>query len=145
GKEISQNDVLEARYVGGKATHLDTSILNFNSPDPDPAAITLQARRPYPQFGRIRMWDSDGNSNYQSLQARFEHRFNRGLSLTAAYSLSHLIDDQGGAVNANRALSQNPRCLRCNMRADSADDQRQSLVVGYVWMIPFGSSLKGVP
>jgi len=30
------------------------------------------------------------------------------------------------------------------MRADSADDQRQSLVTGYLWTIPFGSSLKGL-
>ena len=69
GKEISQNDVLEARYVGGKGTHLDTSILNFNSPPPDPKATTIQSRRPDPQFGRIRMWDDSGNSNYHSLQA----------------------------------------------------------------------------
>jgi hypothetical protein len=144
-KELSSNDVLEFRYIGGKATHLDTSILNFNSPDPDPNATTIQSRRPYPQFGRIRMWDASGNSNYNSLQARFEHRFNRGLSLTTAYTWSHLIDDQGGALNANRALSQNPRCLRCNMRADSADDQRQSLVTGYAWTTPFGSSLKALP
>ena len=31
------------------------------------------------------------------------------------------------------------------MRSDSADDVRQNLVVGYVWEIPFGSRLKGVP
>src|ERR1700738_4541494 len=60
GKEISQNEVLGVRYVGGKGTHLDTSILNFNSPSPDPKATTIQSRRPYPQFGRIRMWNSDG-------------------------------------------------------------------------------------
>jgi hypothetical protein len=145
GKEISHSDMLEVRYLGAKGTHLDTAIENFNSPDPDPNATTIQSRRPYPQFGRIRLWDSDGNSNYNSLQAHFEHRLNRGLSMTIAYTLSHLIDDQGGALNGTRAVSQNPRCVRCNMRADSLDDQRHSLVTGYVWEIPFGSSLKGLP
>jgi hypothetical protein len=149
GHQLSKNDSLEVRYAGAKATHLDTSILNWNSPQPDPKAatdlLTLQSRRPYPAFGRIRMWDSDGNSNYHSMQTRFEHRLAQGLSLTVAHTWSHLIDDEGAGTNANRAKSQNPQCLRCNMRADSTDDQRHALVIGYVWQVPFGSSLKALP
>ena len=149
GHQFSQSDSLEVRYAGSKATHLDSSILNWNSPQPDPTAatdqLTLQSRRPYPQFGRIRMWDSDGNSNYNSMQTRFEHRFAKGLSLTVAHTWSHLIDDEGAGTNANRAKSQNPRCLRCNMRADSSDDQRHALVIGYVWQIPLGAHFKGIP
>jgi hypothetical protein len=149
GHQLSRNDSLEVRYAGSKATHLDTSILNWNSPQPDPKAatdlLTLQSRRPYPQFGRIRMWDSDGNSNYNSMQTHFEHRFAQGLSLTVAHTWSHLIDDEGAGTNANRAKSQNPQCLRCNMRADSSDDQRHALVIGYVWQVPFGSHLTGIP
>jgi hypothetical protein len=60
-----------AEYGGhaGVNVQLQLSILNFNSPPPDPKATTIQSRRPYPQFGRIRMWDDSGNSNYHSLQA----------------------------------------------------------------------------
>jgi hypothetical protein len=148
GHQFSQNDTLEVRYAGSKATHLDSSVLNWNSPQPDPKAATdpatLQSRRPYPAYGRIRMWDTGGNSNYHSMQTRFEHRVGYGLSLTVAHTWSHLIDDQGGGTNANRAKSQNPRCLRCNMRADSADDQRHAIVIGYVWQIPYGANLKSI-
>jgi len=135
-----------AEYGGpaGVNVQLQLSILNFNSPPPDPKATTIQSRRPYPQFGRIRMWDDSGNSNYHSLQARFEHRLSHGLSLTSAYTWSHLIDDEGAGLNANRALSQNPNCLRCNMRGNSQDDQRHSFVAAYVWHIHFASGLKGV-
>jgi hypothetical protein len=145
GYEITRNDILEIGYAGSKGTHLDTSHLNLNSPLPDPAARDIQSRRPYPQIGRIRMWGVDGNSNYHSLQARFEHRFSHGLSLTMAHTWSHLIDDQQGGLNGSRALAQDPRNLRGNMRADSADDVRHSFVAGYVWDIPYGSQLKGIP
>jgi hypothetical protein len=142
GHEFTKNDVLEVRYVGGKGTFLDTSLLNYNSPPPGPGAI--QPRRPFPTLGEIRMWASDGNSNYNAMQVQYEHRFGRGLSATVAYAWSHLIDDQGSNLNGQRAQTQDPRCSRCNMRADSANDIRNRLVAGWTWHIPFGSQLKGI-
>jgi hypothetical protein len=142
GHEFGKSDVLEVRYVGGKGTFLDTSMLNWNSPPPGPGAI--QPRRPFPTLGEIRMWASDGNSNYAALQTQYEHRFGQGLSATVAYAWSHLIDDQGSNLNGQRAQSQDPRCSRCNMRADSANDVRHRLVAGWTWHIPFGSRFKGV-
>jgi len=145
GYELSRAAVFEVRYVGAKGTNLDTSLTNFNSPDPDPTAgaVSLQSRRPYPAFGRIRMWMTDGESDYQSLQSEFKHRGPWGLNLTVAYTLSELNDNQQGGLNASRGRRQNPRSLEGEY-AQSADDQRHRLVVGYVWDIPFGSGLTGV-
>ena len=142
GREFGNNDVLEVRYVGGKGTFLDTSLLDWNSPPPGPGAI--QPRRPFPTLGEIRMWASDGNSTYAAMQVQYEHRFGHGLSATASYAWSHLIDDQGSNLNGSRAQSQDPRCSRCNMRADSANDIRNRIVAGWTWRIPFGAQLKGV-
>lgn len=144
GYELSRAAVLEVRYVGAKGSNLDTSLTNFNSPDPDPNAGGVPpSRRPYPAFGRIRMWITDGESDYQSLQSEFKHRGPWGLNLTVAYTLSELNDNQQGGLNASRGRRQNPRSLEGEY-APSADDQRHRLVVGYVWDIPFGSSLTGV-
>ena len=145
GYEFSQAAVVEVRYVGAKGSNLDTSLTNFNSPDPDPNAgsIPLQSRRPYPAFGRIRMWATDGESDYKSLQSEFKHRGPWGLNLTVAYTLSELNDNQQGGLNASRARRQNPRSLEGEY-APSADDQRHRLVIGYVWDIPFGSNMTGV-
>ncbi len=142
GHEFSKSDVLEVRYVGGKGTFLDTSLLDYNNPPPGPG--TIQPRRPFPTLGEIRMWASDGNSNYNALQVQYEHRFSQGLSATGSYAWSHLIDDQGSNLNGSRAQSQDPRCLRCNMRADSATDIRNRLVMGWTWRIPYGSQLHGI-
>jgi outer membrane receptor protein involved in Fe transport len=145
GYELSRAAVFEVRYVGAKGSNLDTSLTNFNSPDPDPnaGAVPLQSRRPYPDFGRIRMWITDGESDYKSLQAEFKHNGPWGLYLTAAYTLSELNDNQQGGLNASRGRRQNPRSLEGEYAA-SADDQRHRLVLGYVWDIPFGSGLTGV-
>ncbi len=144
GYEFSRAAVVEVRYVGAKGSTLDTSLTNFNSPDPDPNAgsIPLQSRRPYPAYGRIRMWVTDGESDYHSLQSEFKHRGPWGLNMTAAYTLSKLNDNQQGGLNASRGRRQNPRSLEGEY-APSADDQRHRLVLGYVWDIPFGSSLTG--
>lgn len=144
GYELSRSAVAEVRYVGSKGTNLDTSLTNFNSPDPDPnaSALDIQQRRPYPAFGRIRMWMTDGESDYHSLQSEFKHRGPWGLNLSLAYTLSQLKDNQQGGLNASRGRRQNPRSLEGEYAA-SADDQRHRLVAGYVWDIPFGSSLTG--
>ena len=83
GYELSRAAVVEVRYVGSNGSDLDTSLTNFNSPDPDPNAggIPLQSRRPYPAYGRIRMWATDGESDYHSLQTEYKHRGPWGLNL----------------------------------------------------------------
>jgi outer membrane receptor protein involved in Fe transport len=141
GHEFTKSDVLEVRYVGGNAHFLDSSMLNFNSPPPGPGAI--QPRRPYQGYGEVRMWTSDGSSNYNSLQSQYQHRLSHGLNATVSFSWAHEIDNQGGALNASRALAQNPRCPLCNMRASSTDEIPLVLTGGWVWQIPYGSNFKG--
>src|SRR5262249_3688346 len=138
---LSGNDALEVGYMANKGTFLDTSQLNFNSPDPGPGDI--QPRRPYPAFGRIRLLTTDGNSIYHSLQSRFEHRFSKGLSLTAAYNWAHMIDDQEDETNGSRCQCQDPRHRGKNDRGSSIQDIRHRLVIGYVWELPFTSHLTG--
>ncbi len=140
-RQFGGTDVLEIGYVGTKGTFLDTSVSNFNSTDPGPGDI--QPRRPYPAFGRIRMMVADGNSIYHALQGRYERRLSKSLSLTGAYNWSHMIDDQGGSVNSGGCHCQNPRQRGKAERAPSLNDIRHRLVLGYVWDLPFASSLKG--
>ena len=139
--EFTRNDVLEVGWAGTKGTFLDTSLNNFNSPDPGPGVI--QDRRPYPDYARIRLLATDGNSIYHSMQTRYEHRFSHGLSLTAAYTWSHMIDDAGQSTNRGACQCQNPRVRGAAERASSIFDNRHRLVVGYLWEIPFARSLHG--
>jgi hypothetical protein len=87
GHEFTKSDVLELRFVGGNAHFLDSSRLNFNSPPPGPGPI--QPRRPYQGYVEIRMWTSDGNSNYNSLQSQYQRRLGHKFTATAPFSWTH--------------------------------------------------------
>ena len=142
-RQLSGNDVIEVGWVGSKGTFMDTSLNNFNNPAPSNIPFS-QARRPYPQFNRIRMMVADGNSIFHSLQARFERRFSGGLSLSSAYTWGHFIDDTAQTINRGACNCQNALNRGRAERADSINDIRHRLVVGYVWDLPFGKSLGGV-
>ncbi|HMF54099.1 MAG TPA: hypothetical protein VK593_07100, partial [Edaphobacter sp.] len=126
------SNVIDVTYVGVKGTHLDSSLTYSNSPQP--GAGPIQQRRPYPNFARIRMLDFSGASNYNALQVHFEHRMSHGLSFTAAYSFSHTLDNQGADTNNGGCECQNP--LVIHEWANSLNDQRHNLTVGYVWNLP---------
>ena len=143
-REITPNDALEVGWVGSKGTFVDTSLNDYNNPEPSLIPFS-QARRPYPQFARIRMVVADGNTIYHSLQARYEHRFSRGLSLTASYAWGHLIDDTAQTINRGACGCQDPRNRGRAERADSIDDIRHRLVAGYFWEVPWGKAWSAVP
>ena len=142
-KQFGAN-VLDVSYVGVKGTNLDSSIKNFNSPTPGVAVTvngvttppdgSVQARRPYPTFARIRYQDFSGQSNYNALQTHFEHRLTHGLSLTAAYTYSHELDNQAYDTNGGGCGCQNPRDPY--EYASGVTDQRHNLAIGYVWALP---------
>jgi hypothetical protein len=124
------NNVLDVSYVGVKGTHQDTSIPYFNSGPPTNGSISAQANRPYPTFGRIRYVDFHGASQYNALQAKFQHKYSRGLTFTTAYTYSHLLDNQGGDTNGSRSETQIPTSKEW---ASGLTDQRHYLSIGLVY------------
>ncbi|MCB1019786.1 MAG: TonB-dependent receptor, partial [Acidobacteria bacterium] len=140
-RQLTRNDVLEVGWVANKGTNIDTSLRNFNQPEPGPGVV--QDRRPYPEFATIRMMISDGNSIYHSLQSRYERRLTNGLSLTAAYTYGHMIDDIYETINRGGCGCQSARNRGAAERASSVEDIRHRAVVGYVWEIPTPSGWKG--
>lgn len=59
------------------------------------ATITSQQLlRAFPRFTTVALFrDNVGNSSYEAVAARIEKRFSRGLTFTASYTFSKLIDD----------------------------------------------------
>lgn len=132
-KQFGSNNLLEIGYVGDKGTHADTSMNNWNVPSPGPGVI--QSRRPWPQYANIRMEAFGVDTIYHSLQARYEHRLSRGLSLTASYTWEHEIDDYNHSMNSGGCGCPNPRDLQAN-RGNGVVDQPQNLTFGYVYQLP---------
>jgi hypothetical protein len=128
-KTFSERWNVEAGYLGSKLTNLGVPDVNLNQltvgqlamgpslaqqvPNPffgqipessslgGPTIARQQLLRPYPRFTSVAFYRNNvGHSTYHSLQTRVERRFSRGLTFTAAYTFSKLIDDAGAVFDA---------------------------------------------
>ena len=96
-------------YVGLHTTHL---VWQPNLNDLPLSSTTMAANQPrsafpFPNFQSIADRSTTANANYNSLEAELTRRYQRGLSLTAAYTLAkNLSDDQGSLTNSSFADEQ---------------------------------------
>ena len=121
-KTIGKNWNVELAYLGSKNTRLGIPDANINQLPSQylsmgaalltrvanpyagqiPASSSLssatiahqQLLRPYPRFTNVALFRNNvGNSKYNAAAVKLEKRFSQGLTLTAAYTFSKLLDD----------------------------------------------------
>lgn len=136
-KSLWTNMVLEVGYLGSKGTHL------YDNLDLNQAILgtaPLQSRRPYPTIGTDVTLESNANSEYDALIARFERRFSSGMTFLASYTWSHSLDDFSNS-NPNGQSAQASYDLAAE-HASSDFDARQRLAVTFVYELPVGRGRK---
>ncbi|MGB9067452.1 MAG: carboxypeptidase-like regulatory domain-containing protein [Candidatus Acidiferrales bacterium] len=84
--------------------------------------------------------DSNGYSNYNSLQVTVRHQFSHGLSMQAAYTWDKDLSD---IFYSNSANINNSLCLKCQYGRVSFD-RPQRLSVNYSYDLPFGKGTEGI-
>jgi outer membrane receptor protein involved in Fe transport len=103
-----------------------------------------------PNYLKLRVWENQVNSNYNSLQASVKRQMSRGLLFNVDYTYSHSIDNgstwHSGATTAN-GVGAGEGYTTSNTspgldRGDSIYDIRHRLVINYVYQLP-GQNLKG--
>jgi len=121
-KTLGKNWNMEVMYLGSKNTRLGIPDANINQLPAQylsmgsgllkkvsnpyfgqiPSSSSLgkatvaqqQLLRPFPRFTTVALFrDNAGNSKYNAVAAKLEKRFSHGLTLTAAYTFSKLLDD----------------------------------------------------
>jgi outer membrane receptor protein involved in Fe transport len=134
--------VAEAGYVGSKTTGLDNA-WTLNTPLPGPGAV--QARRPNPNFGDIRVFGTDGESEYNGVQLRAQNLDFYGMNILSTYSYSRCYDTRSSpATSSVGTEDQEPQ--NQNDRFDGewgrcAIDFRSVFKVNVVYQLPVGESL----
>ncbi len=170
---------LEAGYLGSKLTRLGVPDINLNQltteqlklgsqltqqvPNPfygqipagtslaTPTIARAQLLRAYPRFTAVTLYrNNTGHSTYHSFQSRVEKRFSRGLTFTAAFTFSRLIDDAGAVFDS--AVLTGP--VANFQVADSYNKRLEKDVstgnvpnifsAGIVYELPFGWQLGGL-
>ncbi len=129
--------MFEIGYVGSKGTDL-IGARDINQPPP---STNPNFERPLPQFADIDLLESNRNSSYNSLQARFEQRLAFGLSLLASYTFAKSIDNDSSFFSStgDSNFPQDSYDLRAE-RGLSNFDVRQRFVASYAYDLPFHSA-----
>jgi hypothetical protein len=131
-QEIAPNTVLEVKYVGNRAQHMQAGV-DFSAVNLNPANTVTQAR-PLGGFANENYNCDCLYSSYNSLQVQVRHNVGR-LNFETNYTWSHEIDDM---VNVFGGFS-DP--LNPNVDRGSGDwDVRQNLTGSVVYALP---DLKG--
>ncbi len=134
----------DVNYVGTKSTHLDL-IRDYNQPLIAGNAVQTTTNSagqiipviPYSNFGQIEYTDPIGFGNYNGLQAGLNGRFRNGLSLRAAYTYSHSLDNAPEELESNSGDAPNGRNASA-WYGNSDFDIRHRVAVSYVYELPFG-------
>jgi Carboxypeptidase regulatory-like domain len=132
-RRLGQSRMAEIDYVGSKGTRLiDSRNINQAAPSTNPEALP-----PNPYFADVDIIESNANSIYHSLQAKFEQRVSKGLSALASYTYSKSIDDASGffTTTGDPNFPQNSYDLSAE-RGRSDFDIRQRLTLSYAYDLP---------
>jgi outer membrane receptor protein involved in Fe transport len=139
---LTQNTLLEVAYRGSKSTHLSNE-MNFNQTNPFPAQPPNFALiYPYPAFGVVNYFVSDGDATFNALQVRLEKRFSKGFTLLGSYMwLKDLTNVDGTSVGVSNApgnafAPQTITDLALN-KGNAVADRPQQIIVSGIWELPF--------
>ncbi|QNI30979.1 carboxypeptidase regulatory-like domain-containing protein [Alloacidobacterium dinghuense] len=143
-RAIANTWTAEVDYVGTKSTHLDI-IRDYNQPIISGNTVQTTTNSsgktvpviPYSNFGQIEYTDPIGFGNYNGLQASLKRRFQAGLSLQAAYTYSHSLDNAPEELESNSGDAPNGRNAAA-WYGNSDFDIRNRVSVSYVYELPFG-------
>jgi hypothetical protein len=135
--QFAQNWSIDVSYVGMKANHLDNFFIN----QPRPGVGDLQPRRPYPDFSTMAFFTSDGNSNYNALQAKLTKRYSGGLLFLTSYTWAKAMSDSEGnegSFGPSGQWSQDNNNRRANY-GRAVSDARHRFVFSPIWEVPLGN------
>ncbi|MBI1894973.1 MAG: TonB-dependent receptor [Acidobacteria bacterium] len=129
-------------YVGSRGRDLITR-QDYNEV-PAGRYTNLQAAKPFPRLGTVRLYENIGRSWYNALHVKMERRFIKGFQYTFAYAFARNIDEFGASV----ADSPVPFAPEGYNRGRSELENRHVLTASAIWEMPFGRGrafLSGAP
>lgn len=131
----------DIEYVGTHSVNLDV-LRNYNQVEISGNEVVTTPSVPsgvipYPDFGQVEYLDPVGYGNYDGLQASLNRAMHNGLSLHAAYTWSHSLDNSPEELETNSGDSPNGR--NYSMWYGSSDfDVRNRISANYTYELPFG-------
>ena len=131
---ITGDNLVELAYLGS-SNHALQNRYDYNQCRVGPDLRCDQATRPWPRYTSLLRADFNGNSSYNALLAKFQHRSSRGLNLNFEYTWAKALNDSWeGAASTNAQITD---CRRCDKGAASFD-VRHRAVMSALYDLPVG-------
>jgi len=131
---VSRNDSMELDYLGSSG-HSLPNVYDLSQCQPTANLFCAPSSRPWPRYGLLLNANSTGNSSYEALIAKYEHRVASGFNLRFEYTFGKaLTDSWQSSLSIYNQISD---CRRCS-KGPATFDVRHRAVGSLVWEIPFG-------
>ena len=124
---------IEIAYVGNRGRNLAGTYQANQTPFGVDGSVA--ANRPYPMWNTIELYDTQARSQYDGLQAKFEHRFAKGWYNLTSYSYGRAFSETGGFAAGNAPQIYDD--WRSEYAADS-QTPRHRLSVANIYQVPVG-------
>ncbi|MBY0495257.1 MAG: TonB-dependent receptor [Cyanobacteria bacterium] len=140
-REVWNGALLDFAYVGNRANGmLLFANLNQAAPNNPAGTLSLQSRRPIPEYADITYSFNGGKSRYHSFQTKFDWRIGAGTRLLSSLTLSQTKDNGAGSLENPNGNFPAPQDIN-NLDADygySAYHQPYNSTTSFVIDLPFG-------
>ena len=127
--------LLTAGYNGTSSSHLEVQ-RNINVPYTPDAKALWTTRKVRPQFNQVIFLENSLGASYQSLTAKAEKRFSKGLTFLSSFTWSHNIDYAAELNTVGNTVTFYREMWR--ERGNSNLDRRRTFVNSFLYELPFG-------
>ena len=140
-RQITSAWLGEVDYVGTHSENLDV-LRDYNQVEIAGNQVVTSSTAPsgtvpYPNFGQIEYLDPVGYGNYHGLQASLTRTMRSGLSVRAAYTYAHSLDNTPEELETSSGDPPNGRNYGA-WYGNSDFDVRHRISANYVYEFPFG-------
>jgi len=99
--QFTNHDAIQVGYVGTQGRHLDILGTSNSNSIMLPPGTNTQLYIPYPYMARNGTYETtNATTNYNSMQATYQHQMSFGLLVLANYTLSQCMGDQHAPQNS---------------------------------------------
>ena len=133
-RTLDKNNFVEVAYMGNSG-HRQQNRYDFNQCVVGPDLACDRNTRPYLRYTSLLRADYNGNSSYNALAAKFQHRTSAGLNLRFEYTWAKGLTDSWEAGGSTNAQITNYRHLD---KDHTSFDVRHRAVTSAIWDVPFG-------
>ncbi len=134
-RAFGSDNSVELDYLGSSSHRLQNRY-DLDQCVPNATLFCSAGTKPYARYAGLLTAEFNGNSSYEAMYAKFNHRAGSGLNFRLEYTWSKVLTDAFEGPNVATS-TQVASCRACD-KGLASYDQRHRVVASTIYDIPFG-------